>query len=131
MDAELWERWESVLEPDSVLVLVGDVAIGPALCDATWARVKRSPGRHKHLVIGNHDLTGLGELRAGGFDDVWSIMTSRGWSPRISTGREGAWFERDGVARKRGPCPPRDALRIDRQIDVNFGAATGLIVPKG
>ena len=38
----------------TVLVLVGDVAMGEALGDATWERIRRSPARHKHLVIGNH-----------------------------------------------------------------------------
>lgn len=85
MEAQLWERWEAVLQPNSVLVLVGDIAMGDALCDATWSRVRRSPGRHKHLVVGNHDLTGLGELRAEGFDSVWSIMTSSGTPPLVWT----------------------------------------------
>lgn len=83
MDAELWERWDAVLQPDSVLVLVGDVAVGEGVCQATWDRVRRSPGREKHLVIGNHDLTGLGELRVEGFDGVWSIMTSVGTPPLV------------------------------------------------
>ena len=85
MAAQLWERWEAVLQPDSVLVLVGDVAMGDALCETTWSRIRTSPGRHKHLVIGNHDLTGLGELRTEGFDDVWSIMTSTGSPPLVWT----------------------------------------------
>lgn len=74
MNAELWRAFERVLSPASVLVLVGDVAMGDALGHGTWERIRRSPARHKHLVIGNHDLTGLGELRAEGFDDVWSVM---------------------------------------------------------
>ena len=69
----------------TVLVLVGDVAMGEALGDATWERIRRSPARHKHLVIGNHDLTGLGELRAEGFDDVWSMMVSAGAPPLVWT----------------------------------------------
>ena len=85
MDAQLWERWESVLEPDSVLVLVGDVAVEEGVCHAHWDRVRHSPGREKHLVIGNHDLTGLGELRAEGFDSVWSVMTLSGDPPLVWT----------------------------------------------
>ena len=68
-----------------MLVLVGDVAMGEAVCEATWERVRRSPARHKHLVIGNHDLTGLGELRTQGFDDVWSVMVSAGAPPLVWT----------------------------------------------
>ena len=71
--------------PDSVLVLVGDVAVGEGVCHAHWDRVRHSPGREKHLVIGNHDLTGLGELRAEGFDSVWSVMTLSGDPPLVWT----------------------------------------------
>ena len=85
MNAELWRGWERVLSPESVLVLVGDVAMGEAVGEATWERIRRSPARHKHLVIGNHDLTGLGELRAEGFDDVWSVMVSAGAPPLVWT----------------------------------------------
>ena len=85
MDEEIWRSWERVVQPDSVLVLVGDVAMGDAVCEATWERVKRAPGRHKHLVIGNHDLTGDGQVRTRGFDAVWSVMTSVGDPPLLWT----------------------------------------------
>ena len=85
MDEELWRTWERVLQPESVLVLVGDVAMGGAVCEATWERIRRTPGRRKHLVIGNHDVTGEGEVRAQGFDGVWSVMTSAGEPPLLWT----------------------------------------------
>ena len=85
MDEEIWRSWERVLQSDSVLVVVGDVAMGDAVCDATWDRIRRTPGRHKHLVIGNHDVTGEGEVRAAGFNDVWSVMTSAGDPPLVWT----------------------------------------------
>ena len=84
-DAEIWKAWERVVRPESGLVLVGDVAMGEVVCEATWERIRRTPARHKHLVIGNHDLTGLGELRAQGFDDVWSVMVSPGAPPLVWT----------------------------------------------
>ena len=84
-DAEIWKAWERVVRPESVLVLVGDVAMGEAVCEATWERIRRTPARRKHLVIGNHDLTGLGELRTQGFDDVWSVMVSAGDPPLVWT----------------------------------------------
>ena len=37
------------------------------------------------LTIGNHDLTGAGQLRAQGFDSVWSVMLSGGEPPLIWT----------------------------------------------
>ena len=83
MDEEIWRSWERVLQSDSVLVVVGDVAMGDAVCDATWDRIRRTPGRHKHLVIGNHDVTGEGEVSAAGFNDVWSVMTSAGDPPLV------------------------------------------------
>ena len=68
-----------------VLVILGDVALGPALDKATWARLSCLPCRHKHLVIGNHDITEAGQLRAYGFDSVWSVMVSAGEPPLIWT----------------------------------------------
>ena len=68
-----------------MLVVVGDVAMSEAVCDATWERVLVAPGRHKHLIIGNHDVTGPGEVREQGFDDVWSVMVSAGASPLVWT----------------------------------------------
>ena len=35
--------------------------------------------------IGNHDVTGEGEVRAQGFDGVWSVMTSAGDPPLLWT----------------------------------------------
>lgn len=83
-DAELWKAWEGT-DPDAVLAVVGDVAMGEAVGEATWQRVRRSPGRHKHLIIGNHDVTGAGEVRTGGFDGVWSVMVSAGAPPLVWT----------------------------------------------
>ena len=81
----LWKAWERI-DPDAlVLVVVGDVAMGEAVCDATWERVRAAPGRHKHLIIGNHDVTGPGEVRTQGFDDVWSVMVSAGAPPLVWT----------------------------------------------
>ena len=85
MDEEIWRSWERSVQPESVLVLVGDVAMGDAVCEATWERIRRTPGRRRHLVIGNHDLTGEGEVRTHGFDDVWSVMTSAGDPPLLWT----------------------------------------------
>ena len=65
MDEEIWRSWERNVRPESALVLVGDVAMGDAVCEATWERIRRTPGRRRHLVIGNHDLTGEGEVRTG------------------------------------------------------------------
>ena len=42
-------------------------------------------GREKHLIIGNHDVTGPGEVRTLGFDAVWSVMTSPGDPPLLWT----------------------------------------------
>ena len=59
--------------------------MGEAVAEATWSRVRNSPGHHKHLVLGNHDLTGSGRVRVEGFDDVWSVMTSGRILPLIWT----------------------------------------------
>ena len=83
-DAEIWRAWERI-DPDAVLVVVGDVAMGKAVCEATWTRVRAAPGRRKCLIIGNHDVTGAGEVRTEGFDDTWSVMTSAGDPPLLWT----------------------------------------------
>ena len=83
-DAEIWRAWERI-DAGAVLVVVGDVAMGDAVCDATWKRVRRAPGREKHLVIGNHDVTGAGEVRTQGFDHLWSVLTSAGDPPLLWT----------------------------------------------
>ena len=59
MDEEIWRSWERTVQPESVLVLVGDVAMGDAVCEATWERIRRTPGRRRHLVIGNHCCSSL------------------------------------------------------------------------
>ena len=41
MDEEIWRTWDRVLQPESVLVLVGNVAMGDAVCEATWERIRR------------------------------------------------------------------------------------------
>ena len=83
-DAEIRRAWERI-DAGAVLVVVGDVAMGDAVCDATWNRVRRAPGREKHLVIGNHDVTGAGEVRTAGFNHAWSVPTSAGDPPLLWT----------------------------------------------
>ena len=83
-DAELWNAWERI-DPNAVLVVVGDVALSDGACEATWERVRQAPGRHRHLVIGNHDLGGDGQVRTQGFDSTWSVLTSAGDPPLLWT----------------------------------------------
>ena len=83
MDTALWEALEEASDPGSTLVIVGDVAMRAALDEATWNRIAKIPAREKHLVVGNHDVTGAGTLRVKGFDGVWSVMTSPGDPPLV------------------------------------------------
>ena len=85
MDNTLWENLRAAMTPDKVLVVVGDMAMGPALVEATWHRIHSLACRHRHLVIGNHDITGSGLLRLDGFDYAWSLMVSTGEPPLIWT----------------------------------------------
>ena len=84
MDRRLWDSWAAAVSPETVLVCVGDLAMRTALNEDTWRRVRTMRGRQE-LVIGNHDLTGLGQLRVDGFDGVWSLMTVPGKPPLILT----------------------------------------------
>ena len=85
MDNTLWDNLTAALEPGKVLVVVGDVAVRDGVNAVTWQRVRDLDCRRRHLVIGNHDLTGAGRLRAHGFDRVWSAMVSGGEPPLIWT----------------------------------------------
>ena len=58
---------------------------GPTLNEGTWSRICYLPWKNSHLMVGNHDLTGAGELRADGFGHVWSVMVSGDEPPLIWT----------------------------------------------
>ena len=85
MDATLWANWESGVGPHETIVCVGDLALDRGTSTETWTRVRSAPGRHKILVVGNHDLTSGGRLRVEGFDEVFGVMTSGGEPPLIWT----------------------------------------------
>ena len=85
MNVTLWDHLTAEVEPDKVLVVVGDMAMREALNAVTWQQIRDLDCRQRHLVIGNHDLTGAGQLRAQGFDSVWSVMLSGGEPPLIWT----------------------------------------------
>ena len=80
MDQVLFDRWARTVDwssPDSAIVLVGDIAMKPALTLANFARIQAMPGR-KYQVPGNHDFTGEGKLRLEGFDEVCSLLYADG-----------------------------------------------------
>ena len=85
MDDTLWSNLNAALMPEKVLVVVGDVAVRDGLNPVTWQQVRELDCCQRHLVLGNHDLTGAGRLRAQGFDHVWSLMVSGGEPPLIWT----------------------------------------------
>ena len=90
MNSTLWANLMRTLAPGKVLVVVGDMAMGPALNEDTWSRIRHLPCRDSHLVVGNHDITGNGTLRTQGFGHVWSAMVTRAVSRR-SSGRTSRW----------------------------------------
>ena len=85
MDDALWDNLTAAVMTDKELVVVGDVAVRDGLNAVTWQQIRDLDCRQRHLVIGNHDLTGAGQLRAQGFDRVWSLMVSGGEPPLIWT----------------------------------------------
>lgn len=85
MNAALWDHLAAGLAPGKVLVVVGDMAMREALNAVTWQQIRELDCRQRHLVLGNHDLTGAGQVRAQGFDRVWSLMLSGGEPPLIWT----------------------------------------------
>ena len=85
MDACLYDNWASTVGTHDELIFVGDVAMRDAVGTHTWQRIRDGSGRAKHLVIGNHDLTGSGDLRVDGFDDVGSVLFVDGDPPLAFT----------------------------------------------
>ncbi len=85
MDATLWANWSATVGPADTLVCVGDVAMGAAVGDATWERVRAAPGRSKVLAVGNHDLNADGTLRVRGFDRTPALLVSDGEPPLVWT----------------------------------------------
>lgn len=85
MDAALYAAWEGTVGAGDPLVFVGDMAMRSAVGEHTWDRVRAAPGAPKHLVFGNHDLTGSGELRAHGFDSVSAALCIDGDPPLLCT----------------------------------------------
>jgi len=84
MDRTLYENWASTVGETDALIFVGDVAMRQAVGEHTWQRIRRGRGT-KHLVIGNHDLTGSGKLRVDGFDRIASAMLVEGDPPLVFT----------------------------------------------
>ncbi len=85
MDDALYANWATTVGPADALLFVGDVAMRKAVGEATWSRIRRGAGRVKQLVVGNHDLTGSGDLRVDGFDDICSLLCAPGDPPLLFT----------------------------------------------
>ncbi len=85
MNQRLYANWEATVGAEDLLILVGDVAMQDAVCDQTWRRIESGAGRRKELVIGNHDLTGSGQVRVKGFDDISSLLCLHGNPPLLFT----------------------------------------------
>ena len=47
--------------------------------------IRDGQGAKKHLVVGNHDLTGAGRLRVDGFDTIGTVMVVDGDPPLVFT----------------------------------------------
>ncbi len=78
MDSTLYANWNATVGTGDEVIFVGDVAMRRAVGPHTWQRIRDGRGATKHLVIGNHDLTGGGELRVDGFDDIGAVMVVEG-----------------------------------------------------
>ena len=123
MDSALYENWATTVGSGDELVFVGDLAMRNAVGPHTWQRIRDGRGARKHLVVGNHDLTGSGQLRVDGFDTVGAVMFVDGDPPLVFThipfdGRAG------GLRQRPRPHPQRDAER--HAAHQRLGGATGL-----
>ena len=88
MDTALWDAWAAEATPEHALLCVGDVVYlleEDEYADEVWERVRAASGGENLLVIGNHDMTDDGELRATGFDRTLAVLVSPGDPPLIFT----------------------------------------------
>ena len=85
MNATLYRNWQETVGEGDTLVFVGDLAMRDAVSEPTWERIRSGRGASKRLVFGNHDLTGGGDLRVDGFDDVCSVLCLDGDPPLVCT----------------------------------------------
>ena len=85
MNAALYGNWEETVGETDTLVFVGDLAMRDAVSEPTWQRIRSGRGARKQLVFGNHDLTGGGDLRVDGFDDVCAVLCIDGDPPLVCT----------------------------------------------
>ncbi len=85
MNATLYRNWEETVGEADTLVFVGDLAMRDAVSEGTWQRIRDGRGACKRLVFGNHDLTGGGDLRVDGFDDICSVLCIDGDPPLVCT----------------------------------------------
>lgn len=85
MNQALYANWAATVGADDAVLFLGDVAMRKAVGEATWQRIRHAPGRFKQLVVGNHDLTGAGQLRVDGFDDICALLRADGDPPLLFT----------------------------------------------
>ena len=83
MDLALFSAWERTVAPRDTIICLGDVTI-PALWGPRLKRLRRAPGR-KLLVIGNHEINGVGEVDIDGFDEIHSTLYASGDPPLLLT----------------------------------------------
>ena len=85
MDEALYENWAATVGTNDQLIFVGDLAMRQAVGPHTWRRIRAGRGAGKHLVVGNHDLTGSGSLRVDGFDEIGAVLFMDGDPPLVFT----------------------------------------------
>ena len=119
MDETLYWNWFDRVGDRDTLIFVGDVAMRPVNPEYTWGRVRQGSGRVKHLVVGNHDLTGSGSLRVEGFDQVSSLLCAAGDPPMLFTHLPLERFP-DGWVNLHGHThddPPRRSAHINVSVE--------------
>lgn len=83
MDGQLFEAWRRTVRPDDTIICLGDVVFS-ALRGKRRKQVAALPGRHKMLVIGNHEL-GIAGDGVPGFSEVYSVLYAAGHPPLLMT----------------------------------------------
>ena len=119
MDALLYRNWARTVAEEDLLLFVGDLAMRKAVGEHTWAHIRQAQGRAKHLVVGNHDLTGSGVLRVDGFDDICSTLRAGGEPPLAFTHMPLADVP-PGVVNVHGHThdePPRQSRHINVSVE--------------
>lgn len=83
MAARLLANWWEAVDEQGIVLVLGDLAMGPAL-DSAGRFLRSGPGE-VCLVLGNHDITDSARIRIEGYDAMAGMLYCDGPPPLVFT----------------------------------------------